>query len=190
MSEESFLVSGQAPARRRAHPVPSRASRALLPRHRSRGPVVGRAVVGGVRDRRDPARADDRRRRGARPRHADRRGHRGHARRSSCSRTGRPSMPIPSGGGAYIVAKENLGRAAEPGGRGLAAHRLRAHRGGQHRRRRRRDHLGAARVAAQPRRAVARVRRDADARQPARHPRIGPALRGADLFLHRQHPRR
>ena len=51
----------------------------------------------------------------------------------------------PNGGGAYIVAKENLGRAAEPRGRGRAAHRLRAHRGRQHRRRRRGDHVGLSR---------------------------------------------
>ena len=53
----------------------------------------------------------------------------------------------PNGGGAYIVAKENLGRAAEPRRRGSTADRLRADGRGQHRRRRRGDHLRASRTA-------------------------------------------
>ena len=53
----------------------------------------------------------------------------------------------PNGGGAYIVAKENLGTTAEPDRRGGAADRLRPHRVRQHRRRRRGDHVGAPAVA-------------------------------------------
>ena len=57
--------------------------------------------------------------------------------RSSPSRTGRRSTRIPSGGGAYIVSKDNLGDDAGAGRRGGAAHRLHADGRGQHRGRRR-----------------------------------------------------
>ena len=64
-----------------------------------------------------------------------------------------------SSGGAYIVAKENLGQAAEPRRRGGAAHRLHPHRRGLGGGRRARAHVGGD-VAARPRAdAVARLRR-------------------------------
>ena len=78
----------------------------------------------------------------------------------------------PNGGGAYIVAKDNLGEYAGADRRRGAADRLRAHRRGEHRRRRGGDHVGVSAMAHSPGRDVARVRRDADARQSARHPRV------------------
>ena len=53
----------------------------------------------------------------------------------------------PSGGGAYIVAKDNLGDDRRPGCGGRAADRLHADRGGQHRRRRRGADVGVSAVA-------------------------------------------
>ena len=50
----------------------------------------------------------------------------------------------PSGGGAYIVAKENLGRLPSPHRGRVAADRLRADRRREHRGRRRGDHVGGA----------------------------------------------
>ena len=90
----------------------------------------------------------------------------------------------PSGGGAYIVARENLGEmpaliaagallidyiltVAVSVAAGVAA-----------------THLGVSAVACLPGRAGARIRRGPDDRQPARHPRIRPDLRRPDLFLH------
>ena len=49
----------------------------------------------------------------------------------------------PNGGGAYIVAKENIGTTAEPDRRGRAAHRLHPDGRGQHRRGRGRGDVGA-----------------------------------------------
>ena len=51
----------------------------------------------------------------------------------------------PNGGGAYAVSRANLGVRASAGRGERAAGRLRAHRRGLRRRRRRRDHLGASR---------------------------------------------
>ena len=51
----------------------------------------------------------------------------------------------PTGGGAYIVAKENIGDDAGPDRRGVAAGRLHADRRGQHFRRRAGDHVGVSR---------------------------------------------
>ena len=107
----------------------------------ARGVLLGRAVLGRVRDRGDPAR-----------------------RWSSPARAALAcSIPIgvaiavllaivvisyrqtilayPSGGGAYIVAKDNLGTLPGAGGGGGAADRLRAHGGGERRGGRRRAHL-------------------------------------------------
>ena len=81
------------------------------------------------------------------------------------------------------------GHDAEPGGRVVAAHRLRAHRGGERRGGRGGADFGLSAVGAPPRRDRARVRRPADGGQPARRPRIGPHLRGAHLLLHRQRAR-
>ena len=94
----------------------------------------------------------------------------------------------PSGGGAYIVASENLGElpaliaagallidyiltVAVSIAAGVAA-------------------LTSAFPSGSPTASSrARVRGRADARQPARHPRIGADLRRSDLLLHRHHPR-
>ena len=94
----------------------------------------------------------------------------------------------PTGGGAYIVAKENIGTTAGLDCRGVAARRL--HADGRRsasppacwRSRRRFRELDAV-----PRRDVPRVSRDPDGRQPARHPRVGQHLRRADLLLRLQH---
>ena len=95
----------------------------------------------------------------------------------------------PNGGGAYIVAKDNLGRLPSL----IAAAALLIDYVltvvGQHRRGRGRDHVGVPGVALEHGRGVAGVRRDSDARQPARRPRIGPAVCRAHLLLHRQHSR-
>ena len=74
--------------------------------------LVRRALVQRVRDGRDPARAGRRRDGALTHSIADRAGDRRCCWRSSRSRTGRRSAPIPSGGGAYIVARENLGDVA------------------------------------------------------------------------------
>ena len=91
----------------------------------------------------------------------------------------------PSGGGAYIVAQGQPWRDAGADRGGGAPDRLRPDRGGQHRGGRGGDHVRISRMARQPRRADARLRGRADARQPARHPRIRTDLCRADLFLHR-----
>ena len=84
----------------------------------------------------------------------------------------------PSGGGAYIVAKENLGRAAEPRRRRCAADRLRADGSGQHRGRRGGDHVRLARSGTST---GSRCRWCSSSilmlGQPAWHARIGPAVR-------------
>ncbi len=95
----------------------------------------------------------------------------------------------PSGGGAYIVAKDNLGRLPSLIGGGRAADRLRPDRGRQRRRRGRRRHVGIPGPARQPGGNRPRVRRPAGDREPARHSRVGAHLRGPHLLLHRQHLR-
>ena len=86
-------------------------------------------------------------------------------------------------GGAYVVAKDNLGTMPSL----VAAAALLADyiltvavsvaaRG-------RRDHLGRAVAAPVPRVALARLRPPAHAREPARRPRVGTALRAADVRL-------
>ena len=68
------------------------------------------------------------------PHRPDRAAHHGAAGRSWRSRTARPSTPIRSGGGSYIVAKDNLGTVPGAHRRGGAAGRLRADRLGVSRR--------------------------------------------------------
>ena len=62
----------------------------------------------------------------------------------------------PTGGGAYIVAKENIGADGRPDRGGVAAGRLHADRRGQHFGRRARDHVGGAPPRRVPRRDVPR----------------------------------
>ena len=102
-------LSDQTRCRRRADPVASRPPRAALPFHWPRGALVGPAVVGRVRDGRDPAGADSRRRRRAR------------AIATPIAFVIAAILAVvvfsyrqtihayPSGGGAYIVAKDNIG---------------------------------------------------------------------------------
>ena len=75
--------------------------------------------------------------------------------------------------------------AAGARGRRRAADRLRADGRGLRRGRRLRDHLGRAVAGGAPARALARLRRDPDRRQPARRARVGPAVRVPDLRVHR-----
>ena len=95
----------------------------------------------------------------------------------------------PSGGGAYIVSKDNLGETAVARRRGVAAHRLHPHRRRVRRRRRARHAVGVRlrQLAARP--AVPRHHRRDHDRQPARVARVGRAVRPADVPLHR-HARR
>ena len=93
----------------------------------------------------------------------------------------------PTGGGAYIVAKENIGPTA---GLIAAASLLVDYTltvavsiSG----RRPRDHVRISPARPVPRRDVPRVSRDPHRRQPARHPGVGQHLCGADLFLRVQH---
>ena len=91
----------------------------------------------------------------------------------------------PSGGGAYIVAKDNLGSPAEPHCGVGAVDRLRADGFGEYRRRRGGDYVGIPILAFEPSRVVAGLRRDADVRQPARRSRVRPAICRTYLLLHR-----
>ena len=171
------------------HSDAPRASRAAVPGHGPGGAVVRRAVVGRLRDRGNPARAGRRR-----------------ARRRSSSPTPiglliatllalvafsyrQTIHAYPSGGGAYIVAKDNIGEMPAL----IAAAALLI------------DYTltvavsiaagVAALTSAFPALHVNRVElslgvpRRPDDRQPARHPRIGAHLRRPDLLLHRHDSR-
>ena len=90
----------------------------------------------------------------------------------------------PSGGGAYVVSKENLGETAVARRRGVAAHRLHPHRRRVGRRRRAGDAVGVRlrQLAARP--AVPRCdHRDDHGRQPARAARVG-ALFAPPTYLY------
>ena len=108
------------------------------------GLLVGRDLVDGVRDRGDPLRHRGRRVEPApRARHPDPDRHRG---RDSCSSIVAFSyrqtiFAYPSGGGSYVVSRENLGEGPVARRRRVAARRLHPHRRGVDLRRRRRDHL-------------------------------------------------
>ena len=92
-SEEGFVLAAQAVRRRQTDPVPSRASRAAVARHGPGRAVVRRAVVGGLRDRGDPARPDPRRRRRRSASPVRSRSSSPRSSRSSSSRTGRRFTP-------------------------------------------------------------------------------------------------
>ena len=96
----------------------------------------------------------------------------------------------PNGGGAYIVAKENLGTTAGAHRRRVAADRLRADRRRQHRGGRRGDHLRASRTGTRSGRAVvwdsSPILMFGNLRGIRESGRL---FAGADLLLHRQHPR-
>ena len=137
-----FPVPAQACLRRHAHPLAPRPSRTLLTRHRSGGALVGRAVVGRLRHRGDPARPA----RSAASRAC------GSSRRSALVIAAMLAVVVFSYRQTISRLPERRRRlhrregepraAAEPGRGGVAAHRLRADRGGQHRGRRRGGHLG------------------------------------------------
>ena len=145
VSEEGFSLAGQAAARRHADSLAPRASRAPLPRHRPGGAVVRRALVGRVRDRRNPARPDRRRRRRARARRRPI-----GARHRDDARDRR--LLVPADDPRLSDRRRRLhrrqgeprrdARAHRGGG---AAHRLHPHGRGQHRGRRRGDHVGVSR---------------------------------------------
>ena len=97
----------------------------------------------------------------------------------------------PSGGGAYIVAKENLGETPALVAGCIAARRLHPHRRRVDLRRRGRHHLdvpGVRSTTASTICVVVRRRNDAD--EPPRREGIGPGVRRTDLRLHlRSRPR-
>ena len=187
MSQEGLLLAAQAAPRRQADPLASGAPRAPVEGHRPGRALLRSALVRRVRHRGDPARPRPRRRRRARPRHA----------RSALVIATILAVVVfsyrqtihayPGGGGAYIVAKENLGRAAGLVAGCRAAHRLRADGGRQHRGGRGGDDLGvpdwhlngsswrSASCCIADRVGNLRGIRES-----------GPDLRGADLLLHRQ----
>ena len=105
---------------------------------------LGRALLGGIRDR-GGARRSPR----SRLSPAARSSCRSRSRSRPCSRSSIVSYQqtvrvYESSGGAYVVAKDNLGHAPEPRRRGCAAHRLRPHRRRLRRCRRRRARVGGA----------------------------------------------
>ena len=80
---------------------------------------------------------------------------------------------LPSGGGSYIVAKDNLGDASRSRRRGGAAHRLRSHRGREHRGRGGRRHLSLPGAVSWRSRDLRRHRHCRDRRQPPGRARVG-----------------
>ena len=91
-------------------------------------------------------------------REPDRVRHRRRSSRSWCSPTARRSTRTRAAAARTSSRKDNLGETPALIAAGVAADRLHPDGRGQHRRRRRRDHVGVSRLARQPRRADARVR--------------------------------
>ena len=92
-------------------------------------------------------------------------------------------------GGAYVVSRDNLGRAPEPCRGRRPARRLRAHGRGLRHRRRARPDVGRALARESQGRALAPLRRRPDPREPPRRPRVRPPLRPAHLRVRRRHVR-
>ena len=88
----------------------------------------------------------------------------------------------PSGGGSYIVARDNLGTVPGPGRGGGAAGRLRADRLGVGRRRRGGDHLGVSRASTHKVAIGVAVRGRHRDGEHARRARVGADLRGAHVL--------
>ena len=150
------------------------------------------ALVGRLRDRGGARRAGRDLARVARADRADLGGHRGAAGRRRAL-VPPDDLRLPE---RRRLVRRGQGEPRPAGGarrRGLAAHRLRAHRGRLDRLGRARGHLGGAgALVARGRAEPGRARR-ARARQPARRARVGLRLRAADVRLHardRRHDRR
>ena len=95
-------------------------------------------------------------------------------------------LAYPQGGGAYIVAKDNLGTLSGAGRGRRAPDRLRAHRRGERRGRRGRAHVGLPGALPVPRGALRAGGGAICDGEPPRHSRVGAALRRAHLPLRRE----
>ena len=130
-------TSGARHRQARARRSPAGDLRAGTPTHhqddRARGLLLRRHLVDGVRDRGDPASSSRSCRRASRS--ASRSSCRSRSSSRSCSRSSSTSyrqtiFAYPSGGGSYIVSRENLGEIAVAGRGRVAARRLHPHRRG------------------------------------------------------------
>ena len=92
----------------------------------------------------------------------------------------------PSGGGSYIVAKDNLGDTARSHRGGGPAPRLHSHRGGEHRGRGGRRHLSLPGAVPMARRDLRRHRDGRNRRQSSGGARVGKPLHHSHLLVHRK----